>query len=126
MLSASSSGSFDKTLKSLQKLQNGSSALELDGYGKQGVTALSSATPIESGQTREGWGYQIKKTKSTIKVVWTNDHVEDEVMIAIILQYGHATRTGGWVEGRDYINPAMRPIFDAMAQKMWEEVTRNG
>jgi len=126
MLSVSSSGSFKKLEKYLDKGQNGSLPSIFDRYGKQGVIALSSGTPLESGETASSWGYQIRKGKSRTTLVWTNDHVENQINIAIILQYGHGTRTGGWVEGRDYINPAMRPVFDEMAQRIWEEVTKNG
>lgn len=97
----------------------------LHRYGKEGVAALSSATPVESGETARGWNYEIRESyKNGVTIVWTNDHVVNDVSIAIILQYGHGTRNGGYVQGRDYINPAMRPIFDKMSEDLWREVTK--
>lgn len=93
----------------------------LEKYGKAGVEALSSATPVDSGLTASSWGFEIKDEKGKVTIYWTNDHVEHGVNIAVILQYGHGTRNGGYVSGIDYINPAMRPIFDHIAQSAWRE-----
>ena len=94
----------------------------LDRYGREGVEALRSSTPIDSGITSSSWGYYIESNKRTSKIVWTNTHNVSGVNIAIILQYGHATRNGGYVQGVDYINPAIRPIMDRIANDVWREV----
>lgn len=116
-------GNFNKTEKFLKKSFGKNYLDVLEKYAKQGVEALSHATPIETGETAISWGYKIVKKDSSISIIWTNSHIEDGVNIAVILQYGHATRNGGYVSGRDYINPALRPIFDAMAKAAWKEVT---
>lgn len=95
----------------------------LSKYGEMGVLALSRATPKDSGETARSWSYEIEKTGSGYKLVWKNSHVNKGVPIAIILQYGHGTRNGGYVQGRDYINPALRPIFDGIAADSWKEMT---
>lgn len=95
----------------------------LDKYGKEGVEALSAATPVDTGKTAASWSYVIETSETTIGIYWTNSNVNKYVNIAVILQYGHGTGTGGYVQGRDYINPALQPIFDKIAEKAWEEVT---
>lgn len=95
----------------------------LSKYGEMGVLALSQATPLDSGETARSWSYEIEKTGSGYRLVWKNSHVNKGVPIAIILQYGHGTRNGGYVQGRDYINPALRPIFDGIAADSWKEMT---
>lgn len=118
-------GDFSKTFKFLNKLTKGNyMRAMLEKYGQRGVAALATATPVDSGLTASSWGYEIKEGDGTISLTWTNSHVEKGVNIAIILQYGHATRNGGYVSGRDYINPALQPIFDRMAIEAWEEVTK--
>ncbi len=87
------------------------------------MRALASATPRDSGETASSWAYRIEKTRGRYSIVWYNTHIESGVNIAVILQYGHGTRNGGWVEGRDYINPAMQPIFDEMTAELWKQVT---
>lgn len=124
-LSVSSSGSFDKFESFLKRNFTSSLKTALHKYGQMGVDALSSATPIETGVTRSSWRYEIRAGRKFSSIRWLNDHVEEGVNIAVILQYGHATGSGGWVEGRDYINPALRPIFDGFASELWMEVTRN-
>lgn len=94
----------------------------LDRYAQAGVLALQSATPVESGETAYSWDYKITQKGSTFKITWTNSHVVDGIPIAILIQYGHATRNGGYVEGKDYINPALKPIFDKIAEEAWKEV----
>lgn len=126
MLKVSTSGSFDGLEKFVKRIQNGSHFEILNKYGEMGVEALSAATPIESGETARSWRYTIKRTFRTYTIYWSNDHVEQGTNIAIILQYGHGTGTGGWVEGRDYINPALRKLFDQMADDLWREVSSNG
>lgn len=128
MITFKQRGNFNKTEKFLKKSLGNDYTKVLDRYGKQGVEALSAATPIDSGVTASSWYYEIiqNESKGTVSVVWKNSNVNKGVNIAVILQYGHATRGKGWVEGRDYINPALRPIFDKMAEAAWKEVTSNG
>ena len=96
----------------------------LNKCGREGVSALASATPTESGQTAGSWYYEIETGRSSSTITFLNSHVNKGVPIAIILQYGHGTGTGGWVQGRDYINPAVQPIFDRIADEAWREVTK--
>ena len=118
-------GDFSKTFKFLNNLTKGQYMISmLEKYGQRGVAALAAATPVDTGRTASSWGYEIKQGDGKITLTWTNTHVENGVNIAIILQYGHATRNGGYVAGRDYINPALQPIFDAMALEAWEEVNK--
>lgn len=116
-------GDFKKTEQLLKKSLGKNYRNVLEKYAKRGVSLLSAATPKESGQTAASWGYEIVQEGSSISVIWTNSHINKGVNIAIILQYGHATRQGGYVQGRDYINPALRSIFDEMADAAWKEVT---
>lgn len=115
-------GDFSKTEKFLKKSFGKNYRSILDKYAKQGVAALASATPLDSGETAASWDYEIIQNGSSLSIVWKNYHIEKGVNIAVILQYGHGTRNGGWVEGRDYINPALQPIFDKMAEAAWKEV----
>lgn len=124
MISFRQKGDFSNTTKFLEKAKNVFRNNKFDQYGQQGVAALVSATPKDSGETANSWYYTIKKTVSGVTISFNNKHIEQGVPIAIILQYGHGTGTGGWVEGRDYINPAIRPIFDKIADEAWKEVTR--
>ena len=116
-------GSFNKTEKFLKKAHNASKTIDLTKYGEKGVAALQAATPTRTGLTASSWYYKIEKSGSTITLSFLNSNVNSGVPIAIILQYGHGTNNGGWVQGRDYINPALRPVFDEMAQAIWKEVT---
>ena len=95
-----------------------------DKYGRAGVAALSSATPVETGLAAQSWYYEVEPSSSSVRIVFYNSDVENGFPVAIMLQYGHGTGTGGWVEGRDYINPAIQPIFDKIAEDAWKEVTR--
>lgn len=117
-------GDFKKTEKYLKKSMGLDYRSVLEKYAREGVNALSAATPVESGETAMSWDYEIVKKGSSISIVWKNHNINKGVNIAVILQYGHATRNGGWVEGRDYINPALRPIFDALAEAAWKEVKK--
>ena len=117
-------GDFKTTEKFLKKSMGLDYKSVLDKYARQGVSALSAATPLKSGKTASSWSYEITQKGSSISIIWKNSNVNKGVNIAVILQYGHATRTGGWVEGRDYINPALRPIFDALAEAAWKEVKK--
>lgn len=124
MISIRQRGNFKKTEKFLKKSFGRDYVGVLEKYGQQGVAALSAATPLDSGLTSTSWSYEIIQNKETISVIWKNSNVQKGVNIAIILQYGHGTRNGGYVQGRDYINPALKPIFDKMADAAWKEVTR--
>ncbi len=117
-------GDFSKTKRFLEKSKNAVKLGELDKYGRAGVAALSSATPIDSGKTASSWYYEIERQNGKIIIHFNNSNIVNGVPIAIILQYGHGTGTGGWVEGRDYINPAIQPVFDNIANNAWKEVTR--
>lgn len=115
-------GDFSKTEKFLNSISKKLYYRNLQKYAEQGVAALASATPIDSGTTANSWGYEIRQTKNSVSIYWTNSNVNKGVPIAVIIQYGHGTRNGGYVQGRDYINPAMRPIFDKIAENVWKEV----
>ena len=117
-------GDFSKTTKFLERAKRIVRISDLDKYAKKGVEALMSATPIDSGLTRESWSYEIVNNKGSITINFNNSNIQDNVPIAIIIQYGHATGNGGWVEGRDYINPAIQPIFDEITNNIWREVTK--
>lgn len=115
-------GDNSKTSKWLEKLKRADFLSKLDEYGQLGVTALSAATPQDTGQTAASWGYKIEYKDDGAIITWTNSNVVRGVNIAVILQYGHGTRNGGYVQGIDYINPAMKPIFDGIAESAWKEV----
>lgn len=115
-------GDFSKTEKFLNTISKKLYYRNLQKYAEQGVAALASATPIDSGTTANSWDYEIRQTKNSVSIYWTNSNVNKGVPIAVIIQYGHGTRNGGYVQGRDYINPAMRPIFDKIAENVWKEV----
>lgn len=117
-------GDFRKLTRFLEKAKEGVHLGNLDKFGREGVAALSSATPVESGLTATSWYYEITNRNGVAKITFYNSNVQNGVPIAILLQYGHATGTGGWVEGRDYINPSIRPIFDKIADTAWKEVTK--
>lgn len=95
----------------------------LNSYGEEGVSALSSATPLKSGLAATSWGFEVSENKGVYTLVWTNADVESGFPVAIMIQYGYATGTGGYVQGEDYINPAIKPIFDAITDKVWKAVT---
>lgn len=118
-------GDFKKTEKFFRKISKGDFFQALDAFGRKGVEALASATPVNSGKTADSWDYEIHRSSGQISIYWTNSNVNDGVNIAIILQYGHGTRNGGYVQGRDYINPAIRPIFDKIADDAWREITKS-
>lgn len=122
MISFRHKGNFKRTERLLKKSLGRDYRSVLDKYAQQGVEALSRATPKESGETAFSWHYEIIQNESSLSVVWNNSNVNKGVNIAIILQYGHGTRNGGYVRGRDYINPALRPIFDKLAEAAWKEV----
>lgn len=117
-------GDFRKATRYFERLREIVHLGTLDKYGREGVAALASATPVESGKTASSWYYEITNDGQTAKISFYNSNVNKGVPIAIVIQYGHGTRNGGWVEGRDYINPAIQPIFDRIAEEIWREVTR--
>lgn len=124
MITFRQKGDFSKTLGFLDKAKGLVNLSILDKYGREGVAALASATPNESGETAGSWYYEIERKRGSASIIFCNSHIHDGVPIAIILQYGHATRNGGWVEGRDYINPAIQPIFDKILNELWREVIK--
>ena len=117
-------GDFSKLTRFLERAKNAVKIGDLDKYGREGVAALASATPVDSGLTSESWYYKIENKNGSATITFYNSNIQNGVPIAIILQYGHGIRNGGWVEGRDYINPAIQPIFDRIANNAWKEVTR--
>lgn len=117
-------GDFSKLNHFLERAREAIKVGDLDKYGRAGVAALASATPVESGLTASSWNYEISRKNGVVAICFNNSNIQNGVPIAIILQYGHGTGTGGWVEGRDYINPAVRPLFDEIANNAWKEVTR--
>lgn len=116
-------GNFNKTEKFFNRITSKAYLNILSKYGQTGVDALAASTPVDSGKTASSWTYEIERTSSTTTISWINTNENKGVNIAVILQYGHGTGTGGYVRGRDYINPAMRPVFDKIAEEAWKEVT---
>lgn len=125
MISFRQKGDFAKLTRYLERVKNIAKLSDLDKYGREGVSALESATPVDTGLTSKSWSYKVAYGNGTASITFYNSNVQNGVPIAIILQYGHGTRNGGWVEGRDYINPAIQPIFDKIAESAWKEVTRS-
>lgn len=117
-------GDFSKLTRYLERVKEVAKIGTLDKYGQAGVAALASATPVDSGLTAGSWYYEIKHQNGSASITFNNSNINKGVPIAIILQYGHGTRNGGWVQGRDYINPAIQPIFDKIADDAWKEVTK--
>lgn len=124
MISFRQKGDFSKLTRFLEKAKETVKIGDLDRYGREGVAALASATPVDSGLTARSWYYEIKREKGSVSISFHNSNIQNGVPIAIILQYGHGTGTGGWVQGRDYINPSIQPIFDEIANNAWKEVTK--
>lgn len=124
MISFRQKGDFSKVTRYLVNVKKAVRRANLDKYGRRGVAALKSATPVDSGLTAESWYYEIVRTNGSVAITFNNSNIQNGVPIAIILQYGHGTGTGGWVEGRDYINPSIQPLFDSIAEEAWREVTR--
>ena len=123
MIVFSQQGDFKKATSFLERLKEVVHKSELDKYGEAGVEALRQATPLDSGETANSWYYEIEHGHEQVRLLFCNSHINKGVPIAIILQLGHGTGTGGWVEGRDYINPAIQPVFDKLADDAWKEVT---
>lgn len=124
MISFRHKGDFSKTTKFLKRMKKADMFRNLDKYGQEGVAALASATPVDTGLTAKSWYYQIEDKDGSISITFLNSNIQNGVPIAVILQYGHGTRNGGWVQGRDYINPVIQPLFDEIANNAWKEVTK--
>ena len=124
MISFRQKGDFSKLTSYLEKAKEAVKIGDLDRYGQQGVAALKSATPVDSGLTANSWYYKIDRKEGSVSISFHNSNIQNGVPIAIILQYGHGTGTGGWVQGRDYINPAIQPVFDEIANNAWKEVRK--
>lgn len=125
MITFRQKGDFSKLTRYLERVKEAVKLGNLDKYGREGVAALASATPIESGKTASSWYYEIENSNGSATISFYNSNANNGVPIAIILQYGHGTGTGGWVQGRDYINPAIQPVFDRIAEEAWREVTKS-
>lgn len=124
MITIESQGDWKMTRNWFDKITKLDLALIMNQFGKEGVSALAAATPSKSGLTSKSWNYEVTRNGNNWKITWTNSNVNHGVNIAVILQYGHGTRNGGYVVGRDYINPAIRPVFDKIAKQAWKEVTK--
>ena len=116
-------GDFSKLTRYFERVKEAARISVLDKYGKRGVDALASATPVDSGLAANSWTYRIEHGSNSASIIFSNSDIENGFPVAIMLQYGHGTGTGGWVGGRDYINPAIQPVFDEIAEAAWEEVT---
>nr|DAP55522.1 MAG TPA: type I neck protein [Caudoviricetes sp.] len=124
MITIESQGEWKLTRNWFDRMTKLDLALIMNQFGKEGVSALAAATPSRSGITSKSWNYEVTRKGNNWKITWTNSNVNKGANIAVLIQYGHGTRNGGYVVGRDYINPAIRPVFDKIAQKAWKEVTR--
>ena len=122
IISFSQKGNFKKTDKFLSRIIGKYYMHKIRYFGEKGVNALKSATPKDTGKTADAWFYEVREERGRLGIYWKNSNINDGVNIAIILQYGHGTRNGGWVEGIDYVNPAIQPIFRQMADEAWKEV----
>lgn len=126
MITVTTSGSWRGTEAYLEHLRHGELFGVLEKYGARGAAALAAATPMDSGLTANSWSYQIKKTSGYFSVTWTNSNIQNGFPVAVMLQYGHGTGTGGYIQGRDYINPVVKPLFDQMLNELVGEVKRIG
>ena len=125
MITFRQKGDFSKLTRFLEKAKETVGRGDLDRYGREGVAALASATPIDSGLTASSWYYEIENRNGSVTISFHNSNIQNGVPIAIIIQYGHGTGTGGWVQGRDYINPAIQSIFDRITNDVWKEVIKS-
>lgn len=124
MIKITQKGHFDKSIKFLHFLYNREFLNNLNNYGEEGVKALEAATPVDTGLTAKSWSYSVNTTPNRIKLEWYNSNMAGSVPVAILLQYGHATKDGYYVQGVDFINPALAPVFDNIAERVWSEVTK--
>lgn len=123
MITFSQKGDFKKTFLFLENAEKRKTIKKLNAYGAEGVRLLSKATPIDTGKTANSWGYEIHYGKGSVSITWTNSNLANYVPVVFLLEYGHATRNGGYVQGHDFINPAIQPLFDKMSNETWKEVT---
>lgn len=123
MITFEQKGDFKNTEKFLRKMSSFDFSNTLKNVAQEGVRALAAATPVDSGLAADSWGYLIERSRSSFSITWTNSDIESGFPVALMIQYGHGTGTGGYVQGRDYINPAMRPIFEKIIKSLWTEVT---
>jgi hypothetical protein len=123
MITFKQTGNFNLTEKFLIKSRSNLVRTVLERYAKEGVSALSAATPRDTGETAAKWDYEIKITRTGYSLTWTNSSVSNGAPVVILIQYGHGTRNGGYVEGRDFINPAIKPILDRLTENLWKEVS---
>lgn len=124
MISFTHKGNFNKVEKFFNRALGKKYMYIFERYAKEGLVALMASTPIDTGMTAISWDYRIEKTKNSIRIIWFNTNIVDGIPIAVIIQYGHGTRNGGYVEGIDYINPALKPVFDKLTLDLWAEVTK--
>lgn len=124
MISFRQKGDFSKLTNFFERAKQAVHLSDLDKYGKEGVAALASATPVRTGKTANSWYYEITHKDGSVSISFLNSNIQNGIPIAIIIQYGHGTNNGGWVQGRDYINPAIQPLFDKIANDAWREVTK--
>ena len=124
MITFTTSGNFNKTDNFLKRMSKSDQMSLLNRFGQAGVDALSINTPVDTGETAQSWSYTITRTAESYRIDWVNLNVQNGIPIAILIQYGHGTRTGGYVQAIDYINPAIRPIFESLADEIWGEVTK--
>lgn len=124
MIKVKCTGDFKNTTKFLEKASKMSITDILNRYGKEGVNALSAATPIDTGETASKWDYEIITGKTKSSVTWTNNAMNNGIPIVILIQYGHGTKNGGYVSGVDFINPAIKGVMDRLADSIWREVTK--
>ena len=122
MIEITAKGDYTNTLDFLKKVVKGDAFSDLDKYGRMGVEALSRATPKDTGETAQSWDYRITKTSTSVMIEWFNTHRVGETSVAVLVQYGHGTRNGGYIQGRDFINPAMKPVFDKISDEIWKKV----
>lgn len=124
MITIRQKGNFENTSRFLNRSKTILQLPELEKYGEMGVAALRETTPKDTGKTADSWSYRIERKGNQVSIAFLNSNFNQNVPIAIIIQYGHATGTGGWVEGIDYINPAIRPLFNEIAENLWKEVNK--
>lgn len=122
MITVEGKGDYSKTIKFLQSRQNGSHFDDLEKYGSIGVRALAAATPVDTHETASSWYFKVSRGKKFASISWHNDNIVDGIPVVVLIQYGHATKDGGYVQGRDFINPAIQPVFDKIADEVWKKV----
>ena len=124
MIKLSSNGDWSKTTSFLRRAYKFDMGALLKKYAEQGLKALSAATPVDTGLAASSWGYRIDVKKGESTITWTNSDIEGGCSVVLLIQYGHGTRNGGYIQGRDFINPAMQPVFDNMVEEIWKEVEK--